>query len=462
MARAQIGTLKAKILIRHAASMIYPSSSDGSVREPGKYTFSRDLSDVRQLGWYEGTGGYHGLSRNTFRPGLVADFSSGENWSLTDNDKARLLAEVPHVVGVSFGENPLEFTMDDGQAFGFKTLDRISDFVVEGGVSQSEYEADPDIINQKATEYAEAGQKKLVAMLASGQVRPFKKDVTKTVTFKSKLTNEDEPFQLTSEMVQSSKELQEAIVAEVKKLSDSVEYFNYEPEVKFTVNNWTAIWVSLGLTFGMSYEAVHEVDIPVYGDIGGGGGGYAASAISLSPGEGGSSAIDDVELEIKKLYDTHLMGVINQLIAGIPWNPSMAEIYVKPKLDYSKTSNSEWWEKSQPMRDYATAVQAMPGGRDVSLTTDVAAKHPDLTPEEVKAKVDEMANQAKDPSLFSKFWTGLKAVGNKGFDLIKEWGPVQTVGGWAAFEAVKSAKNSSIPTWMLIGGAGLLALLVLK
>lgn len=56
----------------------------------------------------------------------------------------------------------------------------------------------------------------------------------------------------------------------------------------------------------------------------------------------------------------------------------------------------------------------------------------------------------------------LSSAGSKAFELLKEWGPTGILTAWAGYKAISSASKSSIPSWLIIGGFAVVAMVLLK
>lgn len=64
--------------------------------------------------------------------------------------------------------------------------------------------------------------------------------------------------------------------------------------------------------------------------------------------------------------------------------------------------------------------------------------------------------------LWTSAWTGIKGVASKAVDYVGKWSPVDLAAGYAGYKTISSIEKSSIPSWMIYGGLGLVALMVLK
>lgn len=83
------------------------------------------------------------------------------------------------------------------------------------------------------------------------------------------------------------------------------------------------------------------------------------------------------------------------------------------------------------------------------------------TPDEA-TRASATSNAATGSSWWQTITGMLSSTGAWLGDTIKDWGPTGIIGGYAAYETVKSATKSSIPTWLIIGGIGLAVLAILK
>lgn len=134
--------------------------------------------------------------------------------------------------------------------------------------------------------------------------------------------------------------------------------------------------------------------------------------------------------------------------------------------DEERKSADAWWQgvsklnasvtdsrKAEGNADLAAYLEANPG----STVNDYVAslQKPAITDRTVDTPVDST-------SWWSNVLSGLGTFGSKVWDTVTDWGPTGLVGAYAGLTAVNSAKKSTIPTWVILGGLGVVALLIIK
>lgn len=119
-----------------------------------------------------------------------------------------------------------------------------------------------------------------------------------------------------------------------------------------------------------------------------------------------------------------------------------------------------WWA------DVTDAYARLLGMVKPLSTARIAADVAGTATDYVKTKTQAVSTTESGTPLWQAAWTGIKDTIGSGasaiWDTITQWGPKEMAMGYAGYTAVESAKSSSIPSWLLIGGAGLAALAVLR
>lgn len=133
-------------------------------------------------------------------------------------------------------------------------------------------------------------------------------------------------------------------------------------------------------------------------------------------------------------------------------NPKAAEI----KLSYGKYKDFLSAVETQRLKPCdAAKLSEAANSAGLSLNDYLASK---------RANADAKSVEARDPS--SLVWDTIKdtasSIGGGVGSYLSKWSPMDYLKTYAGYTIVDSAKKSSMPSWLVLGGIGLVALVVMK
>lgn len=173
------------------------------------------------------------------------------------------------------------------------------------------------------------------------------------------------------------------------------------------------------------------------------------------------------ELNLSKEFSDQMDSWNKQLLDRQTKITAGIDVPLMSKPDFSGLTPMErneaeaWWSQAEVVQNGLPSVS-----KDVADKLKADLDMPSsATPEEVYAKALEtspMGEGSTGQSWWSKAWDDLKGAGAGATDIAKTWGPAGIVGAYAGYEVIKSAKKSTIPPWLILGGIGLTAVALLK
>lgn len=159
-------------------------------------------------------------------------------------------------------------------------------------------------------------------------------------------------------------------------------------------------------------------------------------------------------------WNLQLLDRQKSLAAGI-------DVPLMPKPDFSGLTGAEineaeaWWSQA----DYLQKTSSLPSDGQSAAIKAKLGLAPTATPEEVKASLDNAHPTGTGTSgapWWNSAWEALRDAGGGAVDVAKSWGPTGIIGAYAGYEVVKSAKKSTVPAWLILGGIGIAALAITK
>lgn len=214
---------------------------------------------------------------------------------------------------------------------------------------------------------------------------------------------------------------------------------------------------------GVFYEFTTRLRLLVYRDEASGD--YIYSGVAITTGSEEWTDFKNTSDELT----AELYAIAKQRSEGVDVlirhnKPTKFNMYKDPIL---KEHAGEWWDwyvssmqetNSIPLGNQDDAYNKAVEGGFVGSKEDYFS--------ELSAKATKIASDAiasDKPSVWSNIWSGIKGAGEKGFEYVSQWSPAQWVGAYAGYRTVRSIeKTDGIPKWLIYGGLGLGALMILK
>lgn len=270
------------------------------------------------------------------------------------------------------------------------------------------------------------------------------------------------------------------VKAEVERLySRYLESFKYEPSEPSQLGPYME--TDRSSTYYDEHEAtkigfeLHEVIPSTDLDTGDGG---SKAPIPVYKTEGGSFGILKDDEEYSSLWDDALLamekydveqalqlklsteGLANTFSIARPEATTHSDLTVK-----ERKITDDWWADKQRIWNNVLALNTENAAvgqqryEDDVASGSTTAK--DISSYKAERLESERASLEAEPKTWlTSLWDTLKGLTSYVGDVVKDWGPTSIIGAWAGYEAVKSAKKSSIPMWLIVAGVGLIALTI--
>lgn len=227
--------------------------------------------------------------------------------------------------------------------------------------------------------------------------------------------------------------------------SVDVEFKPTDPK-RMTPNDQMPIFHALGtVTAKLPTRFVENIEVLVYYD----------TATFLY-----STSLTYLETDDIKFVDEYNKALLVRQSAAATGQPLPA-LKTRPldldKIEEPLKSHLEEWWATYDEAQRAVRAEPLPQSELDALAVKLGLPV-GSTPAAVQSALEAAA---VDKTAGTPWWKDILGSVSKGagkvWDSVTNWGPKELVGAYAGYEVVKSAKKSSIPMWLIVGGVGLTA-----
>lgn len=178
---------------------------------------------------------------------------------------------------------------------------------------------------------------------------------------------------------------------------------------------------------------------------------------------------DTGEYEIGPDIDTQLAAIIeatNKQLLDRSRRIALGEtVPLIEKPDFSELSESDlavaedWWLQLDQAQK---SIKPLNDTSRLELLTGLGLEATATNEEILTALATKDGTSTTGTFWWTNAWDALKAAGGASVDIIKSWGPAGVIGAYAGYETIRSAKKSTVPTWLILGGLAAVVLMILK